>query len=74
MEFQYTRVFVQVGAALRVGWPINDETRTDTPAQMKQALHMVGVKMRQDNSIQITWGKPFMQIRQSGIQQDARIT
>jgi hypothetical protein len=74
MEFQYTRVFVQVGATLRVGWPVNGKARTHTPPQMKQALHMVGVKMRQNNGIQITWGKPFMKICQSGIQQDARVT
>jgi len=44
-EVKNPRVFEQVGTPFRVGWAVHRYIAQYTPAQMKQPLHMVRMKV-----------------------------
>jgi hypothetical protein len=64
VKLQQAVVFVKVGATLRIGRYSDIYPRAFAPAEMKQPLYMIGVKMGEQDRGYASGRKPFDEIDQ----------
>lgn len=70
-EIENPWVLVKIVEPLWVGWPDHFQARAHTPAQRHQALHVIGMIVRQQNARQSAGWEALGEIRQAGVHQHA---
>ena len=73
LKVEQAWMFVQVGATVGIRRRMHGNRGATPPAQVEQALHMIGMEMRQHDGIQAARREALVQIHQTSVDQHARV-